>query len=257
LNAGSRGYDFLESGLGVKVARDFRSDQGTYIPEIHIKWLRELNNPAVQDSASFSYAGSGVILAPGLKAAADTLDIGAGLTLLASERIWSFEAIYDYEWRSDHYSAQQGSLKFTYRFGGGATDVCDCVQHAVKIPPVVPVPSVPRSYLVFFDFDKSDLSPQAVAIVGQAARNAGPAEATEIEVTGNTDTMGSDAYNMRLSRRRAESVAAQLENDGIPASEIAITAKGKRDPLVPTGDGVREPQNRRVQIVYSTGRPAS
>ena len=56
-----------------------------------------------------------------------------------------------------------------------------------------------------------------------------------------------------LSRRRAESVAAQLEKDGIPSSEIEIVAKGKRDLLVPTADGVKEPQNRRVQIVYEGG----
>jgi len=58
---------------------------------------------------------------------------------------------------------------------------------------------------------------------------------------------------MRLSKRRAESVAAQLEKDGIPSSEIALVAKGKHDLLVPTRDGVKEPQNRRVTIVYGSG----
>jgi len=89
--------------------------------------------------------------------------------------------------------------------------------------------------------------------VDEAAKNAAPAKVTELEVTGHTDTVGSDAYNMRLSKRRAESVAAELEKAGIPSSEIAIFAKGKRDLLVPTADGVKEPQNRRVQIVYSGG----
>lgn len=117
-------------------------------------------------------------------------------------------------------------------------------------PPVVAPAQTPKSYLVFFDFNKSDLTPQALAIVDQAARNAAPAKVTEIDVTGHTDTVGSDAYNMRLSRRRAESVAAELEKDGIPSSQIAIFAKGKHDLLVPTADGVKEPQNRRVQIVY-------
>jgi iron complex outermembrane receptor protein len=120
-------------------------------------------------------------------------------------------------------------------------------------PPVQAVAPAPRSYLVFFDFNKSDLTPQAVTIVDQAASNAGPAKVTRLTVTGHTDTVGSDAYNMRLSRRRAESVAAQLEKDGIPSSEIQIVAKGKRDLLVPTADGVKEPQNRRVQIVYDGG----
>jgi iron complex outermembrane receptor protein len=142
------------------------------------------------------------------------------------------------------------SLK--YRFGGEH----DAEETAAAYTPpaaVAPAPSVPKSYLVFFDFNKSDLTPQAVTIVDQAAHNAGPAKVTKLEVTGHTDTVGSDAYNMRLSRRRAESVAAQLEKDGIPSSEIEIVAKGKRDLLVPTADGVREPQNRRVQIVYEGG----
>jgi OOP family OmpA-OmpF porin len=56
-----------------------------------------------------------------------------------------------------------------------------------------------------------------------------------------------------LSRRRAESVAVQLEKDGIPSSEIEVVARGKRDLLVPTADGIKEPQNRRVQIVYTEG----
>ena len=120
-------------------------------------------------------------------------------------------------------------------------------------PPVQAVAPAPKSYLVFFDFNKSDLTAQAEQIVDQAASNAGPAHVTRLTVTGHTDTVGSDAYNMRLSRRRAESVAARLEKDGIQSSEIEIVAKGKRDLLVPTADGVREPQNRRVQIVYDGG----
>jgi iron complex outermembrane receptor protein len=138
----------------------------------------------------------------------------------------------------------------------GQSETSAPAQAYVPPPSVVPAPAVPKSYLVFFDFNKSDLTSQAVEIVDQAAKNAGPAHVTQITCTGHTDTVGSDAYNMRLSRRRAESVAAQLEKDGIPSSEIEIVAKGKRDLLVPTGDGVREPQNRRVQILYS-GTPTS
>jgi len=141
----------------------------------------------------------------------------------------------------------------TYHFGGPATT--ETAASTYTPPPVqAPAPAMaPKSYLVFFDFNKSDLTSDAERIVDTAAKNAGPAKVTQIEVTGHTDTVGSDAYNMRLSRRRAESVAAELEKDGIPSSEIAIFAKGKRDLLVPTGDGVKEPQNRRVQIVYGGG----
>jgi iron complex outermembrane recepter protein len=140
----------------------------------------------------------------------------------------------------------------TYHFGKHEEAPAETAAY-VPPPAAAPAPSVPHSYLVFFDFNRSDLTSQATAIVNQAASNAGPAHVTQLTVTGHTDTVGSDAYNMRLSRRRAESVAEQLEKDGIASSEIQIVAKGKRDLLVPTADGVKEPQNRRVQIVYDGG----
>ena len=142
------------------------------------------------------------------------------------------------------------SLKYHFKQGEE-----ESTATAAYTPPaaVAPAPAKAKSYLVFFDFNKSDLTGQATSIVDEAAKNAGPAKVTKLEVTGHTDTVGSDAYNMRLSRRRAEAVAARLEKDGIPSSEIDIVAKGKRDLLVPTADGVKEPQNRRVQIVYEGG----
>jgi iron complex outermembrane receptor protein len=144
-------------------------------------------------------------------------------------------------------------LKAKYKFSEAGEPIPTAAPY-VPPAPAAPAPApVAHSYMVFFDFNKSDLTPEAVTVVDQAAKNAGPAMVTKINVTGHTDTVGSDAYNMRLSKRRAESVAAELEKDGIPAGEIAIYAKGKHDLLVPTGDGVKEPQNRRVQIVYEGG----
>ena len=152
---------------------------------------------------------------------------------------------------NESYRPPTAGITAVYKFGSPSTP--EATPAAYVLPPPVAPATTPKSYLVFFDFNKSDLTSQAVSIVSQAAANAGPAKVTQLTVTGHTDTVGSDAYNMRLSRRRAESVAAQLEKDGIPSSEIAIIAKGKRDLLVPTADGVKEPQNRRVQIVYDGG----
>ncbi|HTJ62514.1 MAG TPA: OmpA family protein [Alphaproteobacteria bacterium] len=135
----------------------------------------------------------------------------------------------------------------------GAPSEAPAAAPPAYVPPPIQAPAAPKSYLVFFDFNKSDLTPQATQIVDTAAKNAQAGKVTQLTVTGHTDTVGSDAYNMRLSRRRAESVAAQLEKDGVASSEISIVAKGKRDLLVPTADGVREPQNRRVQIVFDGG----
>ena len=146
---------------------------------------------------------------------------------------------------------RQFGIRLRYAFDAGSATTEQAAAAYVPPPIQAPAPApVAHSYMVFFDFNKSDLTMQAVTIVDQAAKNAAPAHATQLVVTGHTDTVGSEEYNMRLSRRRAESVAAELEKQGIRSSEIEIVAKGKHDLLVPTGDGVREPQNRRVQIVY-------
>jgi outer membrane protein OmpA-like peptidoglycan-associated protein len=110
-------------------------------------------------------------------------------------------------------------------------------------------PMVPNNYIVFFDFDRATLSPEAERIVTAAAQNANQAKVTTIEVSGHADRSGSDRYNMRLSQRRADVVKNSLVAMGIPADQIALTARGESDPLVATADGVREAQNRRVQIV--------
>ncbi len=182
------------------------------------------------------------------------VDLGAFVTNLTDNtHVTGIQAIYTtLGFTSAAYNPpRMFGFSVKYRFGEESEPES---APAAYVPPPVQAPApAPRSYLVFFDFNKSDLTPQAVEIVDTAAKNAGPAKVTQLTVTGHTDTVGSDAYNMRLSRRRAESVAAQLEKDGIASSEIEIVAKGKRDLLVPTGDGVREPQNRRVQIVYSGG----
>lgn len=110
-------------------------------------------------------------------------------------------------------------------------------------------PQVPNNYIVFFDFDRSAISPEADRIVAAAAANAQQAKATTIEVTGHADRSGSANYNMRLSQRRAEAIKQALVDKGIPADQIAVTAAGESQPLVATADGVREAQNRRVQVI--------
>jgi OOP family OmpA-OmpF porin len=118
-------------------------------------------------------------------------------------------------------------------------------------PPAVvaPAPAPARSYLVFFDWDKYNLTDRARAIIHEAAVNSTKVQYTKIQVNGFTDTSGSPKYNMGLSIRRAEAVAAELVRDGVPKAAIAIQGFGQTHLLVPTADGVREPQNRRVEII--------
>ena len=114
---------------------------------------------------------------------------------------------------------------------------------------VAPAPAPSRSYLVFFDWDKSDLTARAQAIIADAAKNAARVQTTRIAVAGHADKSGTPAYNQTLSLARANNVAAELVRLGVAKSAISISAFGDTKPLVPTAAGVREPQNRRVEIV--------
>jgi len=118
-------------------------------------------------------------------------------------------------------------------------------------PPVAAVPASPvsRSYLVFFDWDKAVLTDRARQIVSEAAANSTKVQYTRIEVNGYTDTSGRPKYNQGLSVRRAQAVAAELVKDGVPKDAISIQGFGDTHLLVQTGPGVREPQNRRVEII--------
>jgi OmpA-OmpF porin, OOP family len=120
---------------------------------------------------------------------------------------------------------------------------------AAPAPVAAPAPAPARSYLVFFDWDKADLTERARAIVKEAADNSTHVSVTRIEVNGYTDTSGKPSYNQRLSVRRAQAVAGELVRDGVPENIINIQGFGDTHLLVATGPGVREPQNRRVEII--------
>ena len=95
------------------------------------------------------------------------------------------------------------------------------------------------------------MTERARQIVAEAAQASTHVATTKIEVNGYTDLSGTAAYNLKLSVRRAKSVEAELIKDGVSAGEIAIHGYGESDPLVPTAKGVREPQNRRVEIILN------
>ena len=123
------------------------------------------------------------------------------------------------------------------------------MPQAPRPAPVAAAPAPARSFLVFFDFARDDLTARAREIIGQAAQASRSQQVTRIEVAGHTDTVGSAQYNQGLSQRRANNVAAELVRLGVPRQSIQTAAYGFTRPLVPTGPNVREPQNRRVEIV--------
>ena len=116
---------------------------------------------------------------------------------------------------------------------------------AQAAPP--PRPAV-RMFVVFFDFDKYNLTEQAESIVREAAAEARRQPGVRVMVTGHTDTVGSRAYNQALSERRAQAVKTAMVRAGLDPNEISTVGRNFSDPLVPTGPGIREPQNRRAVI---------
>ena len=120
---------------------------------------------------------------------------------------------------------------------------------APAAPPPPPPMVAPPSFMVFFDWDRANLSAQALNTIKQAAGAYKAKGNARITATGHTDTSGATAYNMALSLRRANAVKDALVREGVPATAIAVVGRGEQGLLVQTGPNVREPQNRRVEIV--------
>jgi len=140
------------------------------------------------------------------------------------------------QWTNNNFSIMLG---LTLKFGAAAP------------PPPPPPPVAPPSFMVFFDWDRSNLSQQALNTIKQAAAAYKSKGNARVTATGHTDTSGSAQYNMALSLRRANAVKDALVREGVPATAISVVGRGEQGLLVQTGPNVREPQNRRVEIVIN------
>jgi outer membrane protein OmpA-like peptidoglycan-associated protein len=144
--------------------------------------------------------------------------------------------------------------------GGGAavlTDLThDCpepevVAEVAVIEPAAPAAALPESGLVYFDFDRADLNTEAQSTMGQVIADIQGRELGGITVGGHTDTAGPPDYNMQLSQRRANTVAAELVRSGIPATIVTTEAFGETDLAVQTPDETPNQSNRRATIDFA------
>jgi outer membrane protein OmpA-like peptidoglycan-associated protein len=130
--------------------------------------------------------------------------------------------------------------------------VAACAQQPPP-PPAAPMPAAAHptmpTYIVYFDWNSSRIGPAGYEVLRHAAAAYHAGHPVHVTVTGFTDRSGSARYNERLSKHRAWHVAWALRHLGIPRSAIIVQARGENDNRVPTANGVREPQNRRVEIV--------
>jgi hypothetical protein len=112
-----------------------------------------------------------------------------------------------------------------------------------------------RQFVVLFALDSATLDSEAQATIAAAAQEFQRTGSARIALRGHTDTSGNAAYNQALSERREQAVTDELVRQGVPADAISGVAVGEADPAVPTGDGVREEQNRRVEIALEAPPP--
>jgi outer membrane protein OmpA-like peptidoglycan-associated protein len=144
------------------------------------------------------------------------------------------------------YSTHNVFASIAYHFGAPTPPppVVPVVQ-----PPAPPPPAPTRLFIVYFDFDRANLTADGSKIVHEAADTFKRTGSAKIMVTGYTDLAGTQQYNLGLSKRRADTVKGGLVKEGVPAAAIVEAWRGKENPAVPTPDGVREARNRRVEII--------
>jgi OOP family OmpA-OmpF porin len=169
---------------------------------------------------------------------------------------WDIMLNYRYLWANDP--------EFTDVFAN--TDNMEVAKHTVTLgfrygfddvaapppplpaPPPAPEPSKPKQFIIFFGWDKCDITAEADRVLGEAAETAKASGSAAVRIVGHTDTSGSPAYNQRLSECRAGAAKSNMVGKGIPEGAISASGKGEGDLMVQTGDGIKEPQNRRATI---------
>ena len=122
---------------------------------------------------------------------------------------------------------------------------------AANPPPPPPPPPPPMTYTVYFDYNSAQLTPAAREVVRFAADGYKARPPSSVQVTGYTDPSGSAGYNQRLSLRRANAVAAELQSDGVPQSALVVNGQGESSNEPTPG------QDRRVDVTVGGSPPTS
>ena len=110
-------------------------------------------------------------------------------------------------------------------------------------------PLPPAQFTLFFIEGKDEFTDDSKRIVDSVFAEIAKRPVADVIVIGHTDTVGTDAANDLLSRQRADVVRATFAARGLAADKVVAIGRGKRELAVPTGDGVAEPRNRRVEIL--------
>ncbi|MCQ8184259.1 OmpA family protein [Parvularcula maris] len=268
LDVAGRFQPYIGAGIGIaRVRADFDNvdDQPVVfdsddLEDLPIGFQISTRNddyvPAVQGLAGFNIGMT------------DSLSLNVGYRYLRTAE-YDFESfvnaeVVDVEGR---YNVHEATVGLRWDFGASAAPVQTvapqpqpqtktCLDGTV-VPMNQPCPDVDEGLtpadlatVVYFEFDRSDLSPAARQLLQRRAGEASDLDIIEVLVSGNTDTSGSASYNEQLSARRARVVRDALVSYGIDASKIQIRALGETNLAKPTQDGVKEPLNRRTEVEF-------
>jgi outer membrane protein OmpA-like peptidoglycan-associated protein len=114
-----------------------------------------------------------------------------------------------------------------------------------------PAATTARPFLIFFDWDRYNITDSARPTLNEISNTIKANPNANVRIAGHADRSGPDAYNLALSRRRADAVMTALQQQGLQRNRATVEYFGEARPLVETADGVREPQNRRVEVTIS------
>ena len=268
------GYDFL--GPRVEIEGMYRDSTGTgVIPSVPSTFAVDASQVSVMANVLYDFnTGGRIVPYVGAGAGIAFMSIN-GVDGVATSTQFAYQAIVGVGYNIDstfrinlegrYYGTTNPSFTNTGTIAGvpytattsprnNNVSLMASIQVKFGEPPAAPrAPDVlslgAPSFMVFFDWDRSNLSQQALQTIGQAAASYKTKGSARITATGHADRSGPENYNMALSLRRANAVKDALVRNGVPATAISVIVKGETQPLVPTADGVREPQNRRVEIV--------
>jgi len=218
---------------GARLTKHLETSDGTLVtPYLKANVLQGVSGGEAVHLSSVSF---------GTGAYGTALQVGGGVTGTLTRNL---SVHGDVAWQHD----VGGAGSRGWAFNGGLRYAFGVAPAPITAPPAPP-PAFARDYLVFFDWDRADLTEETRQIVAEAASALTRVTLTQILVNGHTDKSGMRRYNQQLSMRRAKTIAAELVRDGVPHDVISIRGLGQTQLLVPTGPDVREPRNRRVEIV--------
>jgi outer membrane protein OmpA-like peptidoglycan-associated protein len=109
-------------------------------------------------------------------------------------------------------------------------------------------PPPPNPETILFGFDTEPFDVDGIETAARTTRTVQATGAGAVEIAGHADTVGDPRYNLRLAERRARFTRGELIARGVPSAAISVTSLGETDLAVPTGDNVREVENRRVTL---------